>query len=141
MLFDLEEYRATVERGGAKGGDDMLKVMGNRIKPHLSPRDAIADLGGGKIAVLADTSSHLLSAEDFVSDIQRDLESPSHVGIVPITGAHLNAEEILGNAAHAMRRAVADGVGAFKFHNWMTELEVEAERESGSECGSPPTAT
>ena len=126
MLFDVDECRAAIESRGTKAGDEMVKAIGQRIGLLLSPRDAIANLGDGKIAILADTSAHYMPAEQFAQDIRDEIQSTSSVGIVLVKGSHRAPEEVLGNASIALRRAMSEPSGALTFHNWMTDVDLTA---------------
>lgn len=142
MLFDIDELRSLVQNDGIEAGDEMVKAIVERVGPMLSPHDSIANLGAGRIAILADTTGYPGVPEDFAQDIQRqlmsgvmvadqDLRISSDVGIAPVTGAHVTPDEILGNAAIALRRARGEGtLRVVLFHNWMTEIEVISEPQA-----------
>ena len=53
LLVDLDRFKEVNDSLGHDAGDQLLRLIGPRIEPHLGPRDLLARLGGDEFAVLA----------------------------------------------------------------------------------------
>lgn len=153
VLLDIENCRAISEGEGAKAGEEAVKAIGDRLGPLLSPRDAIANLGGGRMAVIADTSGHYDKPEEFARDLQRELESGitigeketvflSTAGIAWVTATCDSPETVLANAGIALVRARREGLGTvIVFHDWMRDADIALASDIESRATSSGTAS
>jgi diguanylate cyclase (GGDEF)-like protein len=122
QFIDLDDFKIVNDTLGHPVGDELLRVVGERIVGSVRTGDAVARLGGDEFAVLL-WSSSADQAEIAAERIREALGEPYHLqghvvsigastGLVHRTteGPHV-AEELLRDADVAMYRAKALGKG------------------------------
>jgi diguanylate cyclase (GGDEF)-like protein len=141
LFVDLDRFKSVNDRLGHAAGDQLLKLVGERIGECIRGSDTAARLGGDEFAVLLEESHSDADASDTARRIIEALQKPfvvdgrevfigASIGIA--TGRH-GAEELLRQSDVAMYRAKADGKGrAVRYEASMQaqvleRLELEAD--------------
>lgn len=61
VYFDLDGFKTINDTYGHETGDEVLKIVAQRLKNSLRPDEAVARLGGDEFAVLLDTDDELVA--------------------------------------------------------------------------------
>ena len=140
LFIDLDGFKMVNDSFGHAVGDDLLRVVANRLRRCVRPGDTIARLGGDEFAVLLDPAADLAEVEGVAAAIVQSLSTPcevadravlaqASVGVVFADGAHISGEELLRNADVAMYAAKADGRGRYRvFESQMHDQAVRNQR-------------
>ncbi len=137
LFIDLDGFKLVNDSFGHAVGDDLLRVVANRLRRCVRPGDTIARLGGDEFAVLLDPAADLAEVETVAAAIVESLSSPcevadravlaqASVGVVFASGSHAGSEELLRSADVAMYAAKAGGRGRYRVFE--TEMHDEAVR-------------
>jgi diguanylate cyclase (GGDEF)-like protein len=92
LLLDLDGFKAVNDGLGHRAGDDLLCMLGGRIRPALRPTDVLARFGGDEFAVLLPGTS-AAAAFDIAQRVHRLICVP-----VTVTGVVLNVGASIGVA-------------------------------------------
>jgi len=120
LCVEPDCYMATAISSGREEADKLCDVAIDHLSALLWPRDAIAKLGNGRIAVLLETNSIARSTPDFIDDVQRHLmagfvtsgrevRTTASIGIVSLAGGYHRVDMALDDAAAALSRARRSG--------------------------------
>ena len=127
LCLEPDCYRATAMSLGAPAADRLARAAADHISPLLWPRDAIAALAGGRIAILFDTASVARSTHDFIDDVQqhlmagfqvdgREIRTTASIGIARMSAGYARASGLIDDASVALVRARSEGrARAIKF--------------------------
>ncbi|HYE00437.1 MAG TPA: GGDEF and EAL domain-containing protein [Alphaproteobacteria bacterium] len=121
FLVDLDRFKAINDSVGRSAGDSMLVELAGRLKPLLQPTETLTRLGG-QFAILVD---EVLDEGDVTSVVRRvhqafgrpcrmgdqDVFITATLGIALGAPGYADPEEVLRDAAIALARAKARGVG------------------------------
>ncbi|MBA2255151.1 MAG: EAL domain-containing protein, partial [Chloroflexi bacterium] len=133
LFLDLDEFKHINDSLGHAAGDEVLKLLGVRLRASLRAGDTVARLGGDEFAILLEGPSarQPLVAAQRLTDVLRDpllidgreVNVEASVGIaITVTGPGENgaagaeraaADALLRDADVAMYRAKARGKGRF----------------------------
>ncbi len=125
LLLDLDRFKIINDSLGHSAGDEVLKLIGERLEKFLRPGDLIARLGGDEFAILLNAVDDEREALRIAERIQEDLKSPLNlndqdvftsvsIGIVLSTNESTSAGDILRDADTAMYRAKANGKAQYQ---------------------------
>lgn len=116
LVIDLDQFKVVNDSLGNEAGDDLLCLVGNRLRGLVRPSDIVARLGGDEfVLVLVDTPDEWTVSQ--LSDRLRDsLAEPYQfrgrdhlltvsIGIATSSSDGEDAEELLRQAGAAMYRA------------------------------------
>jgi diguanylate cyclase (GGDEF)-like protein len=119
LLLDLDRFKELNDTLGHHAGDQLLSLLGRRLKSAVPEAAVIARLGGDEFAVLFDTGADDTTLATAGARIATALSEPfafdghafsaSIGGALSTDGAH-NASELLQQADVAMYRAKRAGV-------------------------------
>jgi diguanylate cyclase (GGDEF)-like protein len=124
VFIDLNEFKQINDQYGHSVGDDVLAVLGDRLKHVIRAGDSVARLGGDEFVVLitsvAEPAEAAIVAERLLEEITkpidvagRQLSLTASVGIA-IGGS---TRELLKQADAAMYRAKANGDADYAFYD------------------------
>jgi diguanylate cyclase (GGDEF)-like protein/PAS domain S-box-containing protein len=131
LFVDLDRFKQVNDRAGHATGDEVLRVLGERLLNVVRPTDVVARFGGDEFAVLCDetaedaaveVANRLLAAicEPLDMGVQRHLVSAS-IGIAA-GRAGVSHDALIRRADVAMYRAKAQGSGGIvAFRSGMSE--------------------
>ena len=121
LFIDLDNFKSINDTQGHSVGDDVLKVMANRLAVCARDGDTLARFGGDEFAVLLEDLKSLEDAEAAAERIIEELRLPFDVGGLSVTisasigvsgGADATSpSELMRNADVAMYVAKSDGRG------------------------------
>jgi diguanylate cyclase (GGDEF)-like protein/PAS domain S-box-containing protein len=137
--LDLDHFKSVNDTLGHPVGDDLLRVVAERLKGCLGDRDLVARLGGDEFAVIqmnvahpgeaGDLAARMITALSANYDIQRhEVVVGASVGIALAPGDGNAADVLLRNADMALYRAKADGRGASHFFEPEMDRRIQARR-------------
>ena len=118
LLIALDRFRLVNDSGGHDVGDDLLRVMADRLQAVVRPEDTVARIGGDEFAVVFDpgSSDPLIVARRTAVAIAepvllsgREVVVTASVGLASADGDSRDPATLLSNATAAMRRAKALG--------------------------------
>ena len=126
FFVDLDKFKQVNDSLGHKAGDELLKIIAERLNTKLREEDTVARLGGDEFVIMiedvtsAETISTLVSEISDIIDIPVTLSSQivsvsSSIGIAMFPGDGLNAEDLIKNADIAMYHAKKRGRSNFQF--------------------------
>ncbi|MCW2268748.1 phosphodiesterase DibA [Pseudomonas sp. JUb96] len=137
LLLDLDHFQSINDGLGHNVGDQLLKVVGERLRHLLGSGVTLARLGGDEFAVLAENCPQVGQAaalaqsiidgmkEPFELDAQRLFISVS-IGISLFPGDALSAEQLLRNADSALFKAKSCGRAGYALYT--EELTAHAQQ-------------
>lgn len=133
LMCNLDNYSSIVNEKGRTAADLLIRALVEPVGPLLAPRDAIALLENGTIAILLETVRLRGQAQDFAAEMVGSLKTAAtdcgvknptvSVGIAKVTGNYALAEDIVRDAGIALRAAESQGHDKIEvFHRGMTEV-------------------
>ena len=126
FFIDLDRFKQVNDSLGHKAGDELLRVIGQRLTQLLRKDDTVARLGGDEFVVMVEDVTHPDKLSNLASEVIAKLEAPvqlgnqtvsvsSSVGIALFPGDADNSEELLRNADLAMYHAKELGRSNFQY--------------------------
>ena len=120
IFIDLDRFRLVNESLGHIHGDELLKLISERLKESIPMGDTVARLGGDEFSMLIQDIVHVKDAENIAKDIQHSFSKPfslgdrevfasASMGIAHSDNDYKTPEEILRDSELAMYRAKRDG--------------------------------
>lgn len=152
LFLDLDGFKMVNDSLGHESGDELLRVVGDRIMAHSRPGDTVARLGGDEFALLLegvqDREEATRVAERIIDGISlpmtiagQTLSISSSVGIAFSRGASREPRVLLRNADLAMYEAKKAGKGrAFVYSTslytqTLHRMELENDLRAAIEVG------
>ncbi|HEX3707621.1 MAG TPA: EAL domain-containing protein [Mycobacteriales bacterium] len=123
-FFDLDDFKDVNDSFGHSAGDELLRVIGVRLRECVRPADTVARFGGDEFAVLLE-DTQLPEALDIVDRLYASVSSPIRlgdeevlvhlsVGMTMLGGRDITSEEMLVEADAAMYAAKARGKNRYE---------------------------
>jgi diguanylate cyclase (GGDEF)-like protein len=142
LFLDIDDFKTINDSLGHTAGDQVLRIVAERLRRCLRPSDTVARLGGDEFGILlddmADTTDALIAAERILDALSepaylegREVSIRASLGIT-VDGHDEQAETLLRNADLAMYMAKRRGKGRYQvfeasMHSEMVErLELTA---------------
>jgi diguanylate cyclase (GGDEF)-like protein len=82
LFIDLDDFKRLNDRNGHKFGDDILKVLGKRLKNVVRPDDVVARVGGDEFVIILTHLSTLADAKESAERIMAAACAPLTIGSV-----------------------------------------------------------
>ena len=138
IFLDLDGFKKINDSEGHSAGDQLLKVVADRLASNIRDDDIVARFGGDEFALAIDAFPNERDLIRFLRRLIQDLEQPVRAGKLEVpVNASLgvcvfprdgeSVEGLLKNADIAMYRAKLDPGSSFTFYN--NSLNAEAERQ------------
>lgn len=127
MLLDLDRFKAVNDTFGHDMGDELLKVVSERLKTCVREVDTVARMGGDEFTIILEGASSeqniLVVAKRITESIATPFELKGHqisigisIGITIYPHDDHPVDELLKHADTAMYRAKQEGGSAFRLH-------------------------
>ena len=137
--LDLDHFKSVNDTLGHPIGDDLLRVVAERLKLNLRDGDLVARLGGDEFAVIqmniehpgeaSDLAAKLIAALGANYDIQcHEVVIGASIGIALAPGDGEVADVLLRNADMALYRAKSEGRGTSHFFEAEMDRRIQARR-------------
>ena len=140
LLVDLDHFKIINESLGHNTGDQLLKLIGERLNTAFGPGITLARLGGDEFGLLSTDCPHAEQASQLALQLLDNLAQAFHIGdetlfvsasigisLFPDDGA--SVEQLLRNADSALFRAKSSGRQTFSFYSQdMTALAQQRVR-------------
>jgi len=128
LFIDLDHFKIVNDSLGHSIGDQLLMIIGQRLRHCLRSSDTVARLGGDEFVILLENSGADGGILHVTERIQAALSGPiqinghdvfttASIGVVPNLSGYIDAEEALRDADIAMYRAKALGKARVEIFN------------------------
>lgn len=135
LFLDLDRFKRVNDTLGHAVGDDLLRLVSDRLRGELDPEDVLARLGGDEFAILLANAPDLVAlaqlSQRLIDLVQRTYLIDGHVvhvgtsiGIALAPEHGQSARELLRRADLALYESKNCGRGAFHF--FQEEFESKA---------------
>ncbi|MDN3638421.1 EAL domain-containing protein [Simiduia curdlanivorans] len=145
LMFDLDHFKYVNDSFGHAAGDQLLKLVTEKLTKRFREQDCLCRLGGDEFTLVLDNIAspdaaarvaeeiiHMLSQPwRLVNEIEVRISASVGISLYPSHGN--NAEELLQQADTSLYSAKAEGRARYKFFNQeltktvRARLEIEAE--------------
>ncbi|MEB0039510.1 MULTISPECIES: phosphodiesterase DibA [unclassified Pseudomonas] len=137
LLIDLDHFKNINDSLGHNVGDQVLKIVAQRLHTLFDNGMTLARLGGDEFAVLAENCQQVMQAAELAQKIIDGLKQPftvdqhqlfisASIGISLFPNDALNAEQLLRNADSALFKAKNDGREGYALYT--EELTAHAQQ-------------
>ena len=137
LFIDLDRFKVINDTLGHDSGDELLKVVAQRLSEAVRPGDTVARYGGDEFVLVLANVAHIDDVTRVVNKILGRLSPAITIGgrelfVTPSIGITLypfddrTGDELLRNADAAMFHAKEQGGNSFRFYT--AELNARAER-------------
>jgi len=146
LCLDLDHFKAVNDTLGHAVGDELLKIVSDRLRATVRDSDTIARLGGDEFAIIQPFEEQPVGATSLATRVIEELSAPYTIAdhqvvigtsigmaIAPADGA--SADQLLISADLAMYRAKSDGRGVYRFFEPAMDSKMRKRREM--EVGPP----
>jgi diguanylate cyclase (GGDEF)-like protein len=127
LCLDLDQFKAVNDTLGHPTGDELLRLVSQRLSECVRDTDLVARLGGDEFAVIqpdgeqpdaaSALATRLIDALSMPYDIgEHHVVIGTSVGIATAPQDGSTADQILKNADLALYRAKSDGRGLYRFY-------------------------
>ncbi len=122
LFLDLDRFKSVNDRYGHERGDELLRLVGKRLKKGIRASDTAARFGGDEFVILVPTEQELEGVKALASKLIEVISHPysltgSEVSIGVSIGIRMffdeNAETVLRDADTAMYKAKSEGKGRY----------------------------
>jgi diguanylate cyclase (GGDEF)-like protein/PAS domain S-box-containing protein len=144
LFLDLDRFKIVNDSLGHLAGDELLRIVAERLERAVRGVDTVARFGGDEFAVLLGDLRRPSDAVRVVERVQKSLQSPfslqdhevftsASIGVVLGSTAYALPEEMLRDADTAMYRAKARAKGGFELftpgmlHDAQSVLRLESD--------------
>lgn len=142
LLLDLDRFKTINDTLGHHAGDQLLRLVSQRLSQCVRETDTVARLGGDEFVLILTRLKSLSSAELIAENIVRELAKPfsienyavnsgASVGIAFYPQDGGDSGELLQKADLAMYRAKATGRGRYRVFapGMLTEVQLRQQQE------------
>ena len=150
MFLDIDDFKRINDSMGHDAGDELLKVIADRIKSCVRQIDTVARFGGDEFVVLlTDTGNHLttdLIAQALLKEIKKPIRiNQQNIIVTASIGVTMALEDgdsisvLMKNADLAMYRAKSEGKDTYQYfsqelnHEILRHLTLEIELRAALE--------
>ncbi len=136
LLIDLDRFKIVNDTFGHPIADELLKLVGNRLRDQTKKVDTCARLGGDEFGIVLTDITDLYSIEEILVKILQDIAKPyklekqeafisASIGVALYPNDGKDALTLLKNAESAMYRAKDKGRNNFQFFTEAIDLEAQ----------------
>ncbi len=140
MCLDLDHFKAVNDTLGHPIGDELLKVVAERLRRCTREPDTIARLGGDEFAIIMTGMNEPTDAVALAKRIRESITKPYHldghqivtdisigISLAPIDGNE--PDQLIKNADLALYGAKGDGRGTYRFFETEMDARMKQRRE------------
>jgi diguanylate cyclase (GGDEF)-like protein/PAS domain S-box-containing protein len=120
LFVDLDHFKVVNDSLGHTTGDELLRVMADRLRAVVRDDDVLARFGGDEFVVVLDGAGHEVSAVDVADRLRAAVHDPmfidehelfvtASIGIATNVDGGMTPTDLLRDADAAMYRAKASG--------------------------------
>ncbi|MBG1267060.1 putative bifunctional diguanylate cyclase/phosphodiesterase [Nostoc sp. WHI] len=128
LFLDLDRFKVINDSLGHLAGDQLLKIIAQKLKTHLRDVDLVARIGGDEFVIMLEDISGIEKVIQITERILTDFQTPlilndsevvisTSIGIVLGTKDYSEASDLLRDADIAMYRAKAQDRSSYKIFN------------------------
>ena len=139
LCLDLDRFKTINDTFGHTVGDELLTVIGKRLRGCVRRTDTVARLGGDEFAIVHFPRTSARGAATVARRIGEVIRRPvvirghqitvdSSIGIAVAPGDGDDPETLMHRADMAMYRAKADGRGTFHFYESELDARLQERR-------------
>jgi diguanylate cyclase (GGDEF)-like protein len=140
LCLDLDDFKRINDTLGHPVGDEVLRMVGERLQACVREVDTVARLGGDEFAILQSELHQpeevIVLARRIVEVVSAPYEIGTHrlilgvsIGIAVAPGDGASCGMLLKNADVALYRAKADGRGTWRFFEAEMDARLQARRK------------
>ena len=140
LCLDLDQFKAVNDALGHAVGDELLKLVADRLRGCTREPDTVARLGGDEFAIIMTQMQQATDAAALAKRIRESIVKPYHInghqivsdisiGISVAPMDAMDAEELMRNADMALYGAKDDGRGTYRFFEPEMNTRMKARRE------------
>jgi diguanylate cyclase (GGDEF)-like protein len=140
LCLDLDHFKSVNDTLGHPIGDELLKVVAERLRRCTREPDTIARLGGDEFAIIMTGMERPTDAVALAKRIRESITKPYHidghqiladisigVSLAPIDASE--PDQLLKNADMALYGAKGDGRGTYRFFEPEMDAKMKTRRE------------
>jgi len=140
LCLDLDQFKSVNDALGHHIGDELLKLVGERLRGCTRELDVVARMGGDEFAIIMTQMEQAADAATLSKRIRDSVIKPYQIeghqivtdisigiSVAPMDAVESN--ELLRNADMALYDAKADGRGTFRFFEPEMNTRMKARRE------------
>jgi diguanylate cyclase (GGDEF)-like protein len=140
LCLDLDGFKSVNDTLGHPIGDELLKVVADRLRGCTREPDTIARLGGDEFAIIMTAMQQPSDAAALARRVRESIVKPYHldghqiivdlsvgISVAPLDGT--TPDVLLKNADMALYGAKADGRGTYRFFESEMDARMKARRE------------
>lgn len=127
LLADLDRFKPINDHYGHAIGDEVLRIVAQRLRSAVREVDTVARLGGDEFVIVLQSVGSVADAEKVAGKVVADLSQPMRVlglpldvgacvGIALFTSGELSSAELLRRADEAMYGAKNAGRGTYRVY-------------------------
>ena len=147
LWLDLDQFKQVNDALGHPVGDQLLRLVADRLRQSLRMEDVAARIGGDEFAVLLVEAAGLEQANSYADRLIERLSEPYEVdgravicgcsiGIALAPNDSMDADELLKKADIALYRAKAEGRGVHRFFQPGMDEQLERRRAMAADLRS-----
>ena len=140
LCLDLDQFKSVNDALGHHIGDELLKLVGERLRGCTRELDIVARMGGDEFAIIMTQMDQAADAATLSKRIRDSVIKPYQVeghqivtdisiGISVAPMDAVESDELLRNADMALYDAKADGRGTFRFFEPEMNTRMKVRRE------------
>jgi diguanylate cyclase (GGDEF)-like protein len=140
LCLDLDQFKSVNDALGHHIGDELLKLVGERLRRCTRELDIVARMGGDEFAIIMTQMDQAADAATLSKRIRDSVIKPYQVeghqivtdisiGISVAPMDAVESDELLRNADMALYDAKADGRGTFRFFEPEMNTRMKVRRE------------
>ena len=140
LCLDLDQFKSVNDALGHHIGDELLKLVGERLRRCTRELDIVARMGGDEFAIIMTQMEQAADAATLSKRIRDSVIKPYQVeghqivtdisiGISVAPMDAVESDELLRNADMALYDAKADGRGTFRFFEPEMNTRMKVRRE------------
>jgi diguanylate cyclase (GGDEF)-like protein/PAS domain S-box-containing protein len=140
LCLDLDHFKSVNDTLGHPIGDELLKLVADRLRGCTREPDTVARLGGDEFAIIMTQMREPTDAASLSRRIRESIIRPYHVdghhiitdisigiSVAPIDG--METDRLLKNADMALYGAKSDGRGTYRFFEREMDTRMKARRD------------